>query len=69
MASEAYGVMMSTLIPDQRLLNIIFPVLVLPFNLLSGYYVDLKKVVHGLREVQYISLDKYALNLFGRVIH
>lgn len=59
--------MMSIIIPDQGLLMIIFPVLVMPFNLLSGFYVDLHKVVHVLRELQYLSLDKYAFNLFGKV--
>jgi hypothetical protein len=60
--------MMSALIPDPGLQMMIFPVLVMPFNLLSGFYVDLHKVVHVLREVQYISLDKYAFNLFGKVV-
>ena len=65
MTAEAYGMIISTEIPDKSLLIIIFPVLAISFNTLSEFYVDLHKLVHVLMEMQYLLIDKYALTCLG----
>ena len=68
LTSEAYGLFISASFSNKNMIMPLFPMLVVPLMLLSGFYVDLDKVVHFIRELQYLSPYKYAFNLFGRVI-
>ena len=44
----------------------LFPMLIIPLMLLSGFYVDLNKVVYPVKLFQYLSPYKYSFNLFGK---
>jgi hypothetical protein len=67
LCSESYGLFISACFSSKNMIMPLFSMLIVPLMLLSGFYVDLTKVVHVIRELQYISPYKYAFNLFSKV--
>ena len=63
-ASTGLGYIIGTAVPDKRLAVGLLPVIILPFMLVGGFFVNQNNFVPILYPFEYISLFKYGFQVF-----
>lgn len=58
-ASSGYALVLGTLISDKSLAVILTPILMIPFMLFAGFFVDSESIPDPLKPFEYISIFKY----------
>ena len=59
MASSGFALIISSLVSDKQLAVTLTPVLIIPFMLFAGFFVNQENIPVFLIEFQYISVFKY----------